>query len=57
MKKKKKYIMTEKEAHLKLYAMWEDGEVPSNFTEDHSLYHDALTQMMELGYIIFTDFF
>lgn len=49
--------LTREEAHLALYAMWENGEVPSNFTEDHSEYERALEQMMELGYLIHEDFF
>lgn len=53
MKKK----MTEKKAHEYLYSLWENGEVPSNFTEDHSEYYRAVEQVMELGYIVWEDFF
>lgn len=49
--------MTEKEAHNYLYGLWENGEVPSNFTEDHSEYHRAVEQVMKLGYIVWVDFF
>jgi hypothetical protein len=49
--------LTKKQAEEKLYSMWEDGEVPSNFTEDHSEYERAVKQMMKLGYIIWEDFF
>lgn len=53
MKKK----MTEQESHNYLYELWENGEVPSNFTEDHSEYYRAVEQVMELGYIVWEDFF
>jgi len=49
--------MTRQQAEDALYAMWENGEVPSNFTEDHSEYWRAVEQMMELGYLIWEDFF
>jgi hypothetical protein len=49
--------MTKEQAHLKLYGMWERGEVPSNFTEDHSEYGVALEQMMKYGEINYCEFF
>jgi len=49
--------MTKKQAQEKLYSMWENGEVPSNFTEDHSEYSRALDQLMKLGYLVCDEFF
>ena len=54
---KNKIIMTRQQAHDELYSMWENGEVPSNFTEDHSEYETALKQMIRFGFIEFEDFF
>jgi len=48
--------LTEKQAHELLYAMWENGEVPSNFTEDHSEYFYALKFVMENGYFDYNEF-
>lgn len=49
--------MTKKQAQDILYSMWENGEVPSNFTEDHSEYSRAVEQLMKLGYLVWEDFF
>ena len=49
--------MTKKEAHNYLYALWENGIVPSNFTEEHSEYSRGIEQVMKLGHLIFEDFF
>ena len=49
--------MTKEQAQKKLYSMWENGEVPSNFTEDHSEYNSALLQLMVYGYIILDEIF
>jgi hypothetical protein len=49
--------MTKKQAHNYLYLLWETGEVPSNFTEDHTEYHRAIEQVMNLGYLLWEDFF
>jgi hypothetical protein len=49
--------MTRQEAENQLYGLWENGEVPSNFTEEHSEYERAVLQMMEFGEINFSDFF
>jgi hypothetical protein len=49
--------MTKKQAEDFLYNMWENNEVPSNFTEDHSDYSCAVKQLMNLGYLIKSDFF
>ena len=54
---KMKNKMTKKQAKGKLYSMWENGEVPSNFTEDHSEYSRAVSQLMKLSYLIWEDFF
>jgi hypothetical protein len=44
-------IMTRQEAENILYNMWENGEIPSNFTEDHSEYETAVKFVMANGYI------
>jgi|TARA_R110000782_G_scaffold245158_1_gene331852 hypothetical protein len=49
--------MKKKEAKNYLYGLWEDGKVPSNFTEDHSEYNRGVKQIMELGYLKWDDFF
>jgi hypothetical protein len=49
--------LTEKQAKDLLYNMWENMEVPTNFTEDHSYYSEAVEQIMELGYLIPNYFF
>lgn len=49
--------MSRKQAKEELYSMWENGEVPNNFTEDHSEYERAVEQMMKHGEIDFSDFF
>lgn len=53
----KKHKMSEQKAHNELYSMWENGELPSNFTEEHSEYYRAVECMMEYGYLIREDFF
>lgn len=53
----KKLKMNKKAAHNLLYSMWEKGEVPANFTEDHSEYSKAVKQIMFLGYLVYDDFF
>ena len=49
--------LTEQEAIDLLYNMWENMEVPTYFTEDHSYYSEAVKQIMELGYLIPNYFF
>jgi hypothetical protein len=49
--------MTKKQAESKLYSMWENGELPSNFTDDHSEYSRAVEQLIRLGYLVWEDFF
>jgi hypothetical protein len=39
--------MTKKRAIEFLYSLWENGEVPSNFTEDHSEYERAVELLMK----------
>jgi len=41
--------MNKKQAQEKLRIMWENGELPSNFTEDHSEYSKALNQLIKSG--------
>lgn len=48
--------LTEKQAQNKLYSLWENGDIPSNFTEDHSEYDIALLNMMKNGYINIEDY-
>lgn len=43
--------MDRQEAENLLYDMWENGEIPSNFTEDHSEYETAVKFVMANGYI------
>ena len=52
-----KYRMTEKQAKDKLYNMWENGEVPPNFTEDHSEYKRAVVHLMLHGELYYDEFF
>ncbi len=40
-------VMTRKKANEFLYLMWENGEVHSNFTEDHSEYERAVELLMK----------
>ena len=54
-KNKSKNKMTKEKAHAILYGMWEDGEVPSNFTEDHSEYSTAISHLMKYGYVIWDE--
>ena len=49
--------MTWAEAERKLYSMWENGQLPSNFTPGHSEFSTAVKQMMERGYIQFASYF
>jgi hypothetical protein len=53
----KQIIMSREEAQNVLYAMWENGEAPPNFTEDHSEYNRAVECIMKFGYLITEDFF
>ena len=49
--------MKRQEAENLLYEMWQNGEIPSNFTEDHSEYERAVEQVMEFGELCWEDFF
>jgi hypothetical protein len=49
--------MTKQQAENELYELWQNGEIPSNFTEDHSEYERAVKQMMKYGEIDYSDFF
>jgi hypothetical protein len=49
--------MTRKQAEETLYGMWEDGLVPSNFTEEHSEYEQAIQDLIKNGFIVYEDFF
>lgn len=49
--------MTRVQAKIKLYSLWENGEIPSNFTEDHSEYERAIEQLMKYGELEYSDFF
>ena len=40
-------VMTRKKANEFLYSMWENGEIPSDFTEDHSEYDTAVELLMK----------
>jgi len=42
--------MTRQEAELYLYSQWANGELPSNFTNDHSEYENAINFTMKFGY-------
>ena len=42
--------MTKKEAENYLYNLWENGDLPSNFTIDHSEYEEALEFTIKNGY-------
>jgi hypothetical protein len=44
-------VMTRQQAHDELYYLWENGEVPSNFNEDHSEYETAVVHMMKFGFV------
>ncbi|MBZ9650608.1 hypothetical protein [Psychroflexus montanilacus] len=49
--------MTRQEAEHELYELWQNGEIPSNFTVDHSEYERAVEQLMVYGEIHYPDFF
>lgn len=49
--------MSRKRAIEYLYNLHHDFKIPSNFTEDHSEFEDAVEQVMELGYLVLEDFF
>ena len=48
---------TKKQAEEMLYNMWLEGDIPSNFTEDHSEYDRAVREIMECGELTWENFF
>ena len=42
--------MTKIQAERYLYELWEQGEVPANFTVEHTEYNVILKQVMVNGY-------
>lgn len=50
-------VMTEAEAEQYLYCLWEEGQVPSNFTCEHSEFERAIERIMELGELPHDEFF
>jgi hypothetical protein len=49
--------ITKEQAQDELYSMWENGIIPSNFTEDHSEYDRAVECLMYNGELVWEDFF
>ncbi|WP_155807247.1 hypothetical protein [Gillisia marina] len=49
--------MTKEEAENELYQLWSNGEIPSNFTYEHSEFDRAVEQMMKNGKLEYSDFF
>ena len=48
--------MKEKEAKKVLYRMWENGEIPDSFNENHSDYHKAIEYIKERGNFDYDEF-
>lgn len=48
--------MNKKNATELLYSMWENGHLPSNFTEDHSDYGAAIKYAMKHGHFDYNKF-
>jgi hypothetical protein len=49
--------MNKQDAENLLYVMWENGELPSNFTEDHSDYYYAVQYTMKHEYFDYEDLY
>ena len=49
--------MTEQEARNLLYDLWENGEIPNNFDENHSDYEKAVKFTMKHGDLDFEKFY
>ncbi|OIQ17673.1 MAG: hypothetical protein BM557_08270 [Flavobacterium sp. MedPE-SWcel] len=49
--------MTDQEARDYLYSLWENGEVPDNFNEDHSDYEKALLYTKDKGRFDYNEFY
>lgn len=47
--------MTRKQADNFLYELWEDGIIPSNFTEDHSSYEDVIEHLLNFGEVFWEE--
>ena len=47
---------SKEESHKLLSSLWENGEIPSNFTEDHSNYSTVMANLMFSGEIDEADF-
>ncbi|ARV08284.1 hypothetical protein BTO05_01000 [Winogradskyella sp. PC-19] len=48
--------MTEQEAKHHLYELWQNGEIPHNFTEDHSDYYKAVNYTKKNNRFDYEDF-
>mgnify|MGYP003118316081 CR=1 FL=1 len=51
-----RYKISKKKAEEVLLIMWEDGQIPSNFTEDHSEYDAAVIYTRSYSYFDYDDF-
>tara|TARA_B100001059_G_C17703301_1_gene511307 strand:- start:590 stop:757 length:168 start_codon:yes stop_codon:yes gene_type:complete len=51
-----KYKISKKKAEEILLIMWENFEIPSNFTEDHSEHDQAVIYTRVHGYFDYDDF-
>lgn len=49
--------MTEREARNHLYELWQNGEIPNNFDEDHSDYEKAVKFTIKNGEFDFEKFY
>ncbi|GGZ67203.1 hypothetical protein [Algibacter mikhailovii] len=49
--------MTEQEAKNLLYDLWQNGEIPNNFDEDHSDYDKAVKYTKENGQFDYEEFY
>ena len=49
--------ISKQDAHDLLYEMWQNGEVPSYFTESHSEYDEAVKFTINYGYFDYDDCF
>jgi hypothetical protein len=47
--------MNNKQAYLYLTKMWENGLVPSNFTESHSEWSTAILHLKKFGYVLWDE--
>lgn len=49
--------LSKKQAYNLLQLMYESGDLPSNFTEDHTEWDRAIHCIMKYGFLIKEDFF